>query len=86
MISVTYNTCSSHTVICFGLIDLYSVVDSSSPVRLWSSLIDVGGLDSRKKQLLRNMILLNTPPFLLLTKLSKKVQTLLCSSLQTKVV
>ena len=40
--SVTYDTFSSDILICSGFIDLYSVVDLSSPVSLWSFLIDVG--------------------------------------------
>ena len=45
MTSVTCGTSSSDILICFGLIDLYSVVDLSSPVGLWSSMIDVAAPD-----------------------------------------
>ena len=56
-ISVTCNAFFSDILMCFGYIDLYSLVDSTSPVSLWSSLIDVGVSDLSRKQFLRNMIL-----------------------------
>ena len=57
MNSVTCGTFSFDILICFGLIDLYSVVDSSSPVSFWSFLIDVAVSDLSRKQFFRNMIL-----------------------------
>ena len=43
MTSNTYDIFSSDILICFGLINLYTVVDSSSVVSLWSPLIDAAG-------------------------------------------
>ena len=66
IIFVTCDTISSDILIGFGPRDKdtalqhhrgYSVVDSSNPVNLWSSLIDVGASDLSRKQFLRNMIL-----------------------------
>ena len=54
--SVTCDTFSSDILIYFGVIDLYSVVDWSSSVSFWSSLIDVAASDLSRMQLLRNMI------------------------------
>ena len=56
-IFVTCNTFSSDILICFGLIDLYSVINSSSTVSLWSSLKDVEASDLSRKKFLRDMIL-----------------------------
>ena len=55
-ISVTSETFSSDILICFGFIDLYSVVDSTIPVSLRSSLVDVGASDLSRKHVLRNLI------------------------------
>ena len=57
MVSATYNTFSSDILICFGHIVLYSVVDSSKPVSLWSSCIGVTASDLSRKQFSTNMVL-----------------------------
>ena len=46
---VTCDTFSSDILICFGLIDLHSVVDLSNPISLWCSLIDVAVSDLSTK-------------------------------------
>ena len=56
-ISVTSESFSSDILICFGFIDLYSVVDSTISVSLRSSLVDVGASDLSRKYALRNLIL-----------------------------
>ena len=57
MISVACYTFSSDILICFGLIDLQSIVDSSKPVSLGSSWTDVAASDLNRKQFLGNMVL-----------------------------
>ena len=57
MTSVTCNSFSSDVLICFGHIGLYSVAESSIPVSLWSSWIDVAVSGLSRKQFLRNMVL-----------------------------
>ena len=59
MTSVTSDTFSSDILIFFGLTGLYSVVDSSNPVSLWSSWIDDAAPDLvlKSQQFLRNVVL-----------------------------